>query len=132
MPDDAIGWVASMPAGEARAGAVAGIASTWAAKDSPAASAWVAAMPPGAERDRSAQSLVFAMAEEFPREAWEWAMSIDDGEGRTRAAIHAARMMAARDSAAARGWIENGPLTLETKAAIQSALETAGQNRLAP
>ena len=126
-PAEAISWAASLPTGEARVEAVAGIASAWATKDSPAASVWIAAMPAGAERDRSAQSLVFAMAEEFPREAWEWAVSISDAEERTRAATHAAKMMAARDSIAARAWIENGPFTQEAKAAIQSALETTSQ-----
>jgi len=131
-PEDAIRWAASMPAGEARVEAVAAIASTWAAKDSPAASVWVAVMPPGAERDRGAQALVLAIAEEFPREAWEWAMSIADTERRTLAATHAAKGMAARDSVTARALVENGPFTQEAKAAIQSALETISQNRIAP
>ncbi len=126
-PEDAINWAASMPIGEARVQAVAGIASTWAIKDAPAASVWIAAMPPGTERDRGAQSLVLAVAEEFPREAWEWALSIGDASRRTHAATHAAKMMAARDSAAARAWVENAPFTPEAKAAIQSALETTTQ-----
>jgi hypothetical protein len=122
--EGAIGWANSLPPGEARVEAVASIASTWATKNSPAASVWIAAMPGGAERDRCAQSLVLAMAEEFPREAWEWAMSIGDATRRTLAATHAAKMMAARDSVAARTWIENGPFTQEAKATIQSALES--------
>ena len=99
-------------------GAVAAIASIWAAKDSPAAALWVASMPPGAERDRSAQSLVLAIAEEFPREAWEWAMSIGDAEGRTLAAARAARMLAARDLAMTRALIETAPLTAEARTTI--------------
>lgn len=131
-PEDAIGWASLMPAGEARVEAVAAIASIWAGKDSPGASVWITAMAPGAERDRSAQSLVLAIAEEFPREAWEWAMSIGDTERRTVAATHAAKRMAARDSAMARACIENGPFTQETKAAIQSALETTSQGGITP
>ena len=131
-PEDAIGWAASMPAGEARVEAVAAITSTWAEKDSPAAAVWVTAMPPGVERDRSAQSLVLAIAEEFPREAWEWAISIGDAERRTLAATHAAKTMAARDSVTARALVENGPFTQEARAAIQSALETTSQGSITP
>jgi hypothetical protein len=131
-PADAIGWAASLPAGEPRVEAVAAIASAWAAKDSPVASVWIAGMPPGVERDRSAQSLVIAMAEDFPREAWEWAMSIGDADRRTLAGAHAAKLMAARDSGAARALIENGPLTPEAKAAIESALAATSQGGIAP
>jgi hypothetical protein len=88
-PEDAIGWVASLPAGEVRAGAVAAIASTWAATDSWGASQWVASMTTGVERDRSVQALVFAIAERFPREAWDWAMSIGDADGRAREKMRA-------------------------------------------
>jgi hypothetical protein len=125
--EDAILWAVSVPAGEARAEALGAITSTWAAKDSPAAFVWVAELPAGAERDRSAQSLVFAIADEFPREAWEWALNIGDPERRIRAATHAAKLMATRDPTTARSWIENGPFTPETKAAIQAALETANR-----
>jgi hypothetical protein len=132
MLGDAIDWVASLPAGEVRAGAAASLASTWAAKDSQGASAWVAAMPAGAERDRSAQSLVFAIAEQSPREAWEWAVSIDDAERRTRAASHAVKVMAARDAATARQWIEHGPLAPEARARLVSTLETLLQRQQTP
>lgn len=127
-PEDAIGWAASLPADEIRAGAVANITSAWAAKDSQGASAWVAAMPAGMERDRSARSLVLAIAEKFPREAWDWAVSIGDASTRASAATHAAQMMAAHDPATARQWIENGPFTPEDKATLQSALKPANQS----
>ena len=80
------------------------------------------------ERDRSAQSLVFAIAEKFPREAWEWAVSIEDVGTRASAASHAAQMMAARDPATARQWIESGPFTPEAKAALQSAISASSQS----
>ena len=48
-------------------------------------------------------------------------------ERRNLAATHAAKMMATRDSVAARAWIEDGPFTQEAKAAIQSALGTTSQ-----
>jgi len=132
MPDEAIGWAASMPAGEERARAKAGIASGWAANDAPAASAWVAAMSAGPERDRSAQALVAAMAEEYPREAWDWALSIDDGERRAQAAAYAVRTMGAQDFAMAREWLERSPFTPEEKALLQLVLETLNQRRAAP
>jgi hypothetical protein len=121
-PEDAAAWAATLPANEARASAVAGITSVWAAKDSHGAAVWVAAMPPGLERDRSTRSLVLAIAEEYPSEAWDWAMSIGDPEAREQAATHAAKLMAARDADTARQWIANGPFTVETKAALQSAI----------
>jgi hypothetical protein len=121
-PEGAIGWVESLPSGEARNGAAAGIVSMWAHKDAHGAAEWVAAMPGGAERDRSAQSLVMAIGEKYPREAWEWALSIGDAETRTLAATHAVRMMAARDTATAQQWIETGPFSSDTRAALQSSL----------
>lgn len=123
MPEEAIGWVASLEPGETRKGAVAAIASTWGAKDAHGTAQWVASMPPGAERDSSARSLVFAMAEKFPREAWEWALSIEDPAERTRAATHAAKTVAARDPVMARQWIEAGPFPPDAKLALQAALE---------
>jgi hypothetical protein len=123
-PEEAIGWVASMASGETRNGAMAAIASAWAKKDAQGAAEWVASMA-GAERDRSAGSLVLAVAERYPREAWDWALSIDDTVERNRAASHVAKVMAARDAATARQWIETGPFTAETKAELQTALERA-------
>jgi RNA polymerase sigma factor (sigma-70 family) len=132
MPEEAVGWVTSLPAGDHRARAMAAVASAWAAQDPLAAAVWVAGMSGGTERDRSVQALVLAIAEEFPREAWDWAMSIDEPEGRTRAATHAARMMAAWDVSIARSWIENGRLTPEAKAAIQSTLDATRNAHSAP
>src|SRR5215470_8636070 len=51
-PEAAVGWVESLPSGEARNGAAAGIVSGWANKDAQGAAEWVTEMPPGAERDR--------------------------------------------------------------------------------
>ncbi|MCI0538927.1 MAG: sigma-70 family RNA polymerase sigma factor [Verrucomicrobiales bacterium] len=128
-PEDATGWAASLTTGEIRTGAMAAITSTWASKDVHSAAALVASMSAGAERDRSAQSLVFAIAEQFPREAWDWALSIGDSSGRNLAASHAAKIMAVRDPATARQWIEAGPFTPEIKATLQSALESPAQSR---
>jgi RNA polymerase sigma factor (sigma-70 family) len=127
-PEEAIGWVASLALGETRNGALAAIASKWAAKDAYGAAEWVAAMAPGAERDRSAGSLVFAIAETFPRQAWDWGLSIGDTGERTRALTQAAKMMAARDPATARQWIETGPFTPEIRAELQSALDRTRQS----
>ena len=121
-PEEAVGWAASLSAGEARNAAVAAIAATWAARDAHGAAEWVAAMQAGAERDRGAESLALAIAERFPREAWDWAVSIGDSGGRNRAAAQAVKMMAALDPATARQWIETGPFTAEARAELQSAL----------
>jgi RNA polymerase sigma factor (sigma-70 family) len=125
-PEAAVGWVESLPSGEARNGAAAGIVSGWANKDAQGAAEWVTEMPPGAERDRSAQSLVMALAEKYPREAWDWALSIGDPNTRTDSATHAVRTMAARDPATARQWIETGPFTPEIRQALQAGLAKPG------
>ena len=127
-PEEAIGWAASLPPGEARNGAMAAIASNWATKDARGVAEWVNSMPPGAERDKSAESLVLAVADKFPREAWDWALSIEETEARKRAATQVAKAMAARDSATARRWIETGPFTAELKAQLQAALEGTGKS----
>lgn len=126
-PEEALGWVSTLPAGEGRSEAVAGIASTWAPKDAHAASDWVASMPAGVDRDRGAKSLVFAIAAKFPQEAWDWAMSIGDADERAWAAIHAVNSIAARDPATAQRWIETGSFTPETKTKLQSALDPANR-----
>jgi hypothetical protein len=56
-------------------------------------------------------------------------MSIGDAERRNLTAAHAAKMMAARDSATARALIENSPFTPEARAAVLSALETPNPSR---
>ena len=77
----------------------------------------------GVDRDQSANSLVFAVADKYPREAWDWALSIQDELQRSRAAAHAAQMMAARDPATARQWVEAGPFSPEVKVQLQADLE---------
>jgi RNA polymerase sigma factor (sigma-70 family) len=125
-PEAALGWVESLPSGEARNGAAASIVSGWANKDAQGAADWVTEMPPGAERDRSAQSLVMVLADKYPRQAWDWALSIGDPNTRSDAATHAVRTMAARDPATARQWIETGPFTPEIRAALQVGLANPG------
>lgn len=122
-PEEAAGWVTSLPASEGRDRAVAAIAATWAGKDARGAAQWVATMTPGTERDRSVGSLVLAVAEKYPREAWDWALSINDPSERDRAAAHAARMMAMRDPVTAGQWIDAGPFTPEAKAHLRSGLD---------
>jgi hypothetical protein len=114
--------------GEARNGAAAAIASKWAARDVPGASAWITELPLGPERDRAAGAFAVAIAEQFPREAWDWALSIEDTGERTRAATQAAKTMAARDPATARQWIETGPFAPEVKAEIQSAIDQSSRS----
>jgi RNA polymerase sigma factor (sigma-70 family) len=122
-PEEAFGWASSLTPGAARNGAVGAIATTWAKQDAYGAADWVASLPPGEERDHSAGSLVFAVAEKFPREAWEWALSIGDDLERSRAAAHAAQMMAARDLAMARQWVQTGPFAPEVRTQLQADLE---------
>jgi RNA polymerase sigma factor (sigma-70 family) len=125
-PEAAVGWVESLPSGEARNGAAAGLVSGWASKDPQGAADWVTEMGPGPQRDRSAQSLVMALAEKYPRDAWDWALSIADPNTRTDSATQAVRIVAARDPATARQWIETGPFTPETRAALQATLAKPG------
>jgi len=54
-------------------------------------------------------------------------LSISDEQERSRAAAHAATMMAARDPATARQWIETGPFSTELKVKLQSGLGLTSQ-----
>jgi hypothetical protein len=67
-----------------------------------------------------------ALAEKYPRDAWDWALSIADPNTRTDSATQAVRIVAARDPATARQWIETGPFTPETRAALQATLAKPG------
>lgn len=129
-PEDALGWAASLPAGDTQNGAMAALTSAWAAKDAQGAAGWVASLPAGAERDRSAEALASAVAKTFPREAWDWALSISDTSGQFRAATETIKAIAARDPASARQWIDAGPFSPENKAQLQATVGKAsrGQN----
>ena len=128
-PEEATGWVASLPPGDARNASVSVIASTWASQDAQGAAEWVATLPPGSERDRGATALVSAISEQYPREAWDWALSISETSERARAATAAAKAMAIRDPAGARQLLEAAPLAPELKAQVQLELEKAAQRQ---
>lgn len=123
-PEEAAGWVNSMPASGARNSAMSAVVSSWAAKDAHGAAEWVSALS-GPERERSAGTLALALAEKYPRETLEWVMTISDPMQRTHVAAQAARLMAIRDPAAARQWVEAAPFTAEMKAQLQSSFERA-------
>jgi RNA polymerase sigma factor (sigma-70 family) len=123
--DEAVEWVGSLPAGDARNGALAQITTTFAKKDLNGAAEWVAAMDPGLERDHSAAALVPAIAQRHPQEAWEWLLSIEDPNERNRAATDGIKKIAARDPATARQWIESGLFAADTKAELEAAIAKA-------
>ena len=122
-PEEAAGWVASLPAGDGRDRAAGGVAAEWARKDPVAADEWVSLLPQGSERDRAAAGLVSALAEQSPDQAWTWALGIGDDAQRKDALTRAAKGMASRDPNMARQWIVNGPFTPEMKAELQVALD---------
>lgn len=123
--DEAIDWVRSLPAGDARNGALGQVTSAFARKDPQGAAEWVALMEPGPERDHSAASLVPAIAERYPQEAWDWTLSIENPSEQKRAAADAVKKLAEHDAGAARQWVENGPFPPETKAELHAAIEKA-------
>ena len=122
-PEEAVGWMGSLTAGETRDRAAGALTSEWARKDSQAAGEWVSSLAQGSERDRAVSGLVTALAEQSPEQAWNWAVSIGDDGQRKEAATRAAKAMASRDPNAARQWIETGPFTAEVKAELQVALD---------
>lgn len=124
-PEDAIAWIQSMPADTTRSGAAAAIASTWAATDPRDATQWVSAMAAGPERDQTSKAIAFALSETDPRDAWNLALGIADPAQRDAAAAHVSKMMAIRDLATARQWIEAGPFTPERKAQLQASLNNS-------
>jgi RNA polymerase sigma factor (sigma-70 family) len=128
-PEEAFTWVSSLPGGDTRNKAVGAVTTSWANRDAHSAADWVASMPAGSDRDHSAGALVFAVADKYPREAWDWAVSIQNELQRSRAAAHAAQMMASRDLATARQWIEIGPFTPEVRLQLQNDLERRGQSQ---
>jgi len=124
-PPDAIGWINSLSQ-DVQNNAAGAIVSGWAAKDVHGAADWVTSLAPGAERDGAADALVRAAVQQYPREAWDWAVSIQDQATRERAASFAAQIMAVRDPAMARQWIESAPLSAGEKLQLQAALPKAG------
>jgi hypothetical protein len=120
-PEEAVGWISSLPAGEAHSAAVVAATAAWASKDAQGAAQWVAAMAPGGERDRSAGSLASSIADKYPRQALDWALSIGDAEERNRVSLLVAQTMMRRDPAGARQIIEAAPLPSDMKASLQAA-----------
>jgi len=125
-PPDAIEWVNTLPQGDVQNSAAAAIVSGWATKDVHGAADWVASIAPGVQRDRSVEALVKAAVQQYPREAWDWAVSIQDQATRERAATFAAQMMATRDPATARQWIESAPFSPDEKSQLQAVLSKPG------
>ncbi|HZR21337.1 MAG TPA: sigma-70 family RNA polymerase sigma factor [Verrucomicrobiae bacterium] len=124
-PEDAVSWIQSMPADQTRSDAAAAIASVWAARDPQQAEQWVSAMSQGPERDESNRALALALSESSPREAWDAAISIGDTTERDQTAAHVAKMMALRDPATARQWIDSGPFTPDQKTQLQAGLSSS-------
>lgn len=121
-PEDAVNWIQSMGADQTRSDAAAAIASAWAARDPQQAQQWVSAMAQGPERDESNRALALALSESNPRDAWDAAISIGDSTQRDQAAAHVAKMVALRDPATARQWIDSGPFTADQKTQLQAGL----------
>jgi RNA polymerase sigma factor (sigma-70 family) len=128
-PEEAARWLTSLAPGEARNRAAGAITESWARVDAQGAAQWVATLAPGTERDKSARALVFAVADTFPLEAWEWALSIEDSTDRSNAAFQVAKVMAGRDAATVRQWIETGPLTPQAKEYLQAAIQPTNSRR---
>jgi hypothetical protein len=122
-PEEALGWVNTMPAGATRDGAMNAAIASWVAQDVRGAADWTATLPIGSERDRGAGAIALALTEKNPRESLEWVMTIGDAAERQRIAIQAAQTMAGRNPDAARQWIEAAPFSPEMKAQIQSSIE---------
>ena len=124
-PEEAIGWVSTVPPGEGRNAGVAAVAKSWSRNDAHAAAGWVASIPEGAERDYAAESLVEEIAVRYPNEAWAWSLAIGDPVKRSTAAAHATRVMSQRDPATARQWLESGPFTPEQRVQLAAAIGAA-------
>jgi RNA polymerase sigma factor (sigma-70 family) len=121
-PEEALGWVSTLPVGDARVSALGAVASSWAKSDVLGTANWINHMSPGLERDRAAESFATVIAERSPQDAWKWALSISDSGGRTRAATEAAERMIPRDASTARQWVETGPFTDEIRSRLQALL----------
>ena len=120
-PEETVGWIKTLSAGDVRDSAVTATISSWAAKDTRGAGEWISTLA-GAERDRGAGILALAMLEKEPREAMNWITSIAEDTARAQAVAQTARSIAVRDPAQARQWIETAPISPEQKAQLQSSI----------
>lgn len=114
-PEEAVNWVAQLPAGETRDTAVESIVLKWAERDPDNAAAWVKQMPPGADRDRNTRAFISATVERNPQLAWQWALTISEPNERNNIAKVVAKVMTERDPGTAREWVESGPFNPETR-----------------
>jgi hypothetical protein len=85
------------------------IASSWAAKDLPAASAWVRSLPEGRARDFAVQQIVTQMAKSDPEGAMRWAETVQDDNVLSSLMSTIAREWAAKDPVAAARWLKTLP-----------------------
>jgi hypothetical protein len=122
-PEEALGWVNTMPAGATRDGAMNAAIASWVAQDARGAADWTGTLPAGSERDRGAGAIALALTEKNPRESLDWMMTIGDATERQRIATQAVQTMAVRNPVAARQWIEAAPFSPEMKAQLQSSIE---------
>ncbi len=129
-PEEALGWAATLAPGDAQNGAMSALTSAWAGKDAYGAAQWLASLPVGPQRDLSAGAFASAVAQTFPREAWQWVLGISDSAIQFRAATDTVKLLAARDPATARQWIETGPFTTENKVQLQATVGKVSQGQL--
>ena len=95
----AAGWAATLADDEARAAAVGTAAAQWASRDAPGARGWTLGLAPGAARDAAVTQLLGATTGAIDHVLVD---AYSNSEARQRGISNAVRMIAFRDTAAAR------------------------------
>ena len=94
------------------------IARHWAEKDSAAASQWTATLPGGPEKDNALANGAEVLSKDEPQNAVQWIAQISDEKKRNAAYESLAKKWLDSAPAAARAWIEDAPLSPESKAKL--------------
>jgi hypothetical protein len=115
-PKSAASWLSTLPQ-DAMAGAADIVASMWAQADPAAAGQWVGGLS-GGMRDSAVSSYSSTIAETDPAAAMAWAVTVSDLTKRQSATRQAMRQWLARDTAAARSWLQSSSLGEEEKARL--------------
>ena len=125
-PGEAMAWVGTLPAGEAKNSALAETVSQWAQKDVAGATAYMKGLAAGVETDGTRARFAQAVVRSNPLEAVAWANTITDPKARTASLGEVVGSWMRSDADAAKQWVAASPLPAETKTEIMSG---AGRSR---
>jgi hypothetical protein len=120
----AMEWVSKAPLDREQLWAVKGAFNGWWVDDRPGFEKWIETMAPNGKVEPWLQPALelyaASLSWEDPHKALEWGARIDDDAARERTLMNVARIWRRTDVAAADAWLEQSPLSEESREAVRN------------